>query len=240
MERQMHAEMSPSFSQKTPAWQIRRAEILQNACIRIAERVKSGTKICRAIKIAAKELAGADLGNGRRLALSEKTMYRNWYRWRGPRDASVFRLKYFGNQRPSVDPVLLRLVVEHCLKSGASLENALEAIRPAGAKVSIQAIYHAVPKRARDSLWRSHKELLKRRMQLEGKLLSSHARLSKRFLKQRAELHRKLLDEDARLQTRLLRERERLQRKFLQSDARAVRQREKLQRKFLNRELHEV
>lgn len=214
-------------------WKERRAEILQRACSFIFQQLQDGARIGRAIRLAAKKFANADLGDGRRLALSEKTMQQMWYRWRASRDPAVFELKYNGASSKKLDPVLLRLLYEHCLQTGAPLTEAIEAVIPPGARFSIRELYRAIPKRVVDSFSGSQKQLAKKRAKIESGFLQSDARFRRLFVKQRLAFYRDLLKQDVRLRERLLRDREQLQRKFFQADARAVRQREQLQRKLL-------
>jgi hypothetical protein len=220
-----------------PSWQDRRAELLQQACNEISRLVREDLQFGRAIKRIAKQFNGTELGDGRRLRLSEKTLQSIWYRWKRLRDPAVFRVKYAGSARSAIDPILLQLVVEYCLQTGAPLSEAIKRIVPKGAKVTVQQIYRAIPKRALDRLSESHRQLAGQRMKIENRFLRSYSQLIKKFLrafqKQGAKFLREALEADARLRRRLIQQRDLLQQKFLAADARAVRRREQLQRKFL-------
>jgi hypothetical protein len=233
-----------------PSWMQQREELLQQACNCITEEVQGGTRIGRAIADAARKFVNVPLGDGRRLALSPRTLEGIWARYKkvGP---EAFQLKYSGDtslackrsqpqspdlcsQRGTIDPILLGLVVEHVLQTGASLEEAIESIQPANvAQLTIKQIYQAVPKRPLDTLSRTHRALLKRRTKLENAFRRSDAAIRRRFLKGRAELQRRMLHTDEMLQRRLVSQREMLQKKFLAADAAAVKRREKLQGKTL-------
>lgn len=212
----------------------RREELLQRACTAVAEQLAKGVRSGRAIAAVAGQFANRDLGDGHRLALSENTLARIWSAWKLRKDPSVLKLKYSGNSRVAVDPLLLRMVIEHCLQTGSPLSEAIEKIQPKGVTVSIAALYRAFPKRALDSFSRSFKRLRRHRANLEKTFLRTDAQWRRKFLKQRSEFQRKALDQDALLQRRMLRQRERLQQRFLQADAAAVRKREALQRSFFS------
>lgn len=222
--------MQRAESSEEANWIQRRASVLQLACNHVDEQARSGVLIGRAIADAARKFVNTDLGNGHRLALTDKTMWRIFDRYKkvGP---AAFQLNYSSGQyRATIDPILLRLIVEHCLQTGAPLEEAVEAIQPPGAaKITIQKLYRAIPKRALDSFSRTHRALLKRRSKLENAFLRSDAALHRRFLKCRSDLQARMLHDDAVLRRRLLRQREVLQNKFLAADAAAVKSREKLQ-----------
>ncbi|MDQ3314791.1 MAG: hypothetical protein M3505_09235 [Verrucomicrobiota bacterium] len=209
-------------------WEEQRKALLQSACNFVAEQLHEGMRLGRAIKAAATKFRDTDLGNGQRLKLSEKTLERFWYAWKRTKDPAILDLKY----NAVADPLLLRLVVEHCLQSGESLSEAVTALKSKGARISIQEVYRAIPASAIDSFARSHKRLVTRRHRLEQKFLQSDARAHRKLLKQRAELQRRFLREDVRLRRQMLNQRERLQKRFLQADAGAVKRREQLQRRF--------
>lgn len=227
--------MPRAESSGQPTWIHRRELLLQRACNCVSDQLQSGVRIGRAISEAARRFGNADLGSGHRLALSDKHLHRIWRRYL-KLGAAAFKFKYsFGpRDEETTDPVLLRLVVEHCLQSGASLEEAIEAIQPPGAaRLTIKKIYRAVPKRALDSFSTTHRALLKHRRKLEKSFLRSAAAIHRRFLKSRREWEARILHQDALLQRRLLRQREMLQNKFLAADARAVKKREQLQGQVL-------
>jgi hypothetical protein len=219
------------------SWTERREELLQEACTLVAERVAKGKGmfIGAAIGHVAKTFTNADLGAGRRLKLSPKSLRRHYDNWKRTKEASVFAFKYKASERAKTDPLLLRLVVDYCLQTGESLSEAVETLRRKGARISIRDLYR-VSAGALQSFARSDKRLKKQRREHEKKFLESLERVNGAFLKAQRALQRQLLKEDLRLQRRLLGQRDLLQRKFLKADARAVRQRERLQRKFLNRE----
>jgi hypothetical protein len=214
------------------SWMDRREELLQCACRDVAEQLEKGVRVGRAIARVAKQFVGSGLGNGRRLALSKQTLYRIWCAWKVRKDPSVFKLNYSGSSHPcTADPLLLSMVIEHCLQTGSSLSETIEKIQPPGTRrISIAELYRAFPKRALDSFSKSFKRLQKHRTNLEKTFLRTDAQLRRKFLKQRSEFQRKTLDQDALLQRRILRQREHLQQKFLAADAASVKRRETLQR----------
>ena len=218
---------------KVPTWQSCRAAVLQEACTLVAGWRENGVPLGRAIACAARKFHNADLRGGCRLALSTSSLRRHWDQWKRTKDASVFALKYKISERAKFDPILLRLVVEHCLQTGESLSGAVESLRRKGASISIRDIYRVLSARTAVYLARSHKQLTAKRKKLEKRFLQSVDRSNREFLKKQATLQRRVVKEDEKLQRRLIRQRDLLQNKFLQADARAVREREKLQRKAL-------
>ena len=222
---------------RPPRWQELRKAQLQSACNEVAKLRRQGIPLLRAIKSAAAEYRNTDLGDGRRLKLSEKTLCRLWYAFQQTKDPSVFDLKYKGPGRATIDPLLLRMVVEYSLDTGSGLGEAIEAIRPPGAKLTVRQLYSAFPKRSVDSLSHSHKRLLRQRARLEQTFLASDARFRRSLLRQRAEFQNQLLREDKTLRSRILRQRETLQRKFLQADAAAVRRRAAVHQRVLQRSI---
>jgi hypothetical protein len=216
------------------SWADRRVEILQRACRLISKQLKSGTSRGRAIEFAAQKFHNSDLGNGHRLKLSERNMRLLWRKWQERQDASSLRLKHPVNPRSVVaDPMLLRLIVEHCLQNGVSLSRAVEVFRRRGASVSISRVCRALNAPAVASFARSQRDLIKRRKKLEERFFQAGLRANRKFLKKLDALLRGVLQRHSQLQRRLLQHRDFLQRKFLAADARAVRQREELQRKML-------
>jgi hypothetical protein len=229
--------MISALSDTTPAWQTRRAEILQKACTLIAQRLQSGEKVLRTINSIAKQFDNSSLGEGRRLWLSPKTLQRLWYLWRSSdRTPSTFALNYNGNaQLPIVDSLLLRALIHQSLQTGASLEEIVEKLNAGGARISFKDVRRAFPKGALAEFERSFRKLTDHRLQLEKNFIAAGVRWRRALLEQRTQTLRKILAQDAALERRILRHRDQLQRKFLQADARAVRQREQLQRKLLRR-----
>lgn len=219
-------------------WRDQRKSLLQSACNEVADQRQQGIRIGLAIKSAAAKFGNSDLGDGRRLQLSENSMGRFYYEWKRTKDPAVFELKYKGpGSRAMIDPLLLRMIVAHALQTGSSVEEALEAIRPRYAKLTIKQIYSAFPKQALDSLSRSHKRLLQKRARREQKFLKDDAGFRRQWLKQRAEFQRRFLEEDRKLRARILRQREALQRRFFEADAHAVQARAALQKRFVNKDL---
>ena len=162
-------------------------------------------------------------------------MQRIYYRWRKAKgDPSVLQLRYRGGGRPKIDPVALRLVVEHCLQTGCSVMDAVRAIAPKGSAISIETLYKSlVASRGFVALQSSDRQLSKRRKRVEQIFFRNLTEHHKRFLKLQAALHRKMLGADERLKAQMIRERERLQQNWLRQDAGAISdRRRKLRRQF--------
>lgn len=142
---------------RLPRWQEQRKALLQSACNYVAEQRQQGIPVLQAINAAAAKFHNRALGEGHRLQLSEKSCQRAWYTWvRSGGSASVFNLKYQG-PKPTTDPLLLRMVVEYCLETGSSLEEAIKAVSPPGAKLTIAKLARSFPKNVLDTLARSQK-----------------------------------------------------------------------------------
>lgn len=218
-------------------WQDLRSVLLQQACIAVSSKVQDGAGLVRAIKSVAKEFDNTELGAGHRLKLSPKTLQRIWYRWqRHDQMQSAFALGYAHNgHRSRVDPLLLRLLIERTLQTGAPLSEAVENLKQSGVKISLVEILSAFPKGDLRRFERSHRRLTEQRLKFEKNFIAEGAKWRRALLKQRTETLRKILKLDATLERRLLRHRDQLQRNFLRADARAVRQRELLQRRLLSR-----
>jgi hypothetical protein len=192
--------------------------------------------LIRTIESVAKEFNGHELGNGRRLQLSASTLQRLWYGWNASgRNPSVFELSYTPNERRQVDPLLLRLLLEKALQTGAPLSEVVESLNAGGAKSSLSDVRRALPKLELLRFERSHRQLTEHRLKLEKDQIAAGRKWRRSLLKARTATIRKILQQDAVLERRILRNRDQLQRKFLQADARAVRTREQLQRKVLSR-----
>jgi hypothetical protein len=217
------------------SWTERRQKLLQQACTLITEWRASGVPIGRAIAIATRKFQNAPLGGGRYLSLSSKSLRRFWDLWKDKKDPSIFALKYKVAERAKFDPVLLRLVIEHCIQNGESLSEGVDALRRKGAKISIRDIYRVLNARAVSNFARTHRQLVAKRKKLEKRFLQSVERVNREFLKNHTALLRRLFKEDARLRLALLRNRDHLQQKFFEADARSVQQREQLQRKVFKR-----
>ena len=219
-----------------PQWQERRAALLQEACILVSERREHGSPILQTLKSVAQEFNNAELGAGRRLALSSKTLERYYYAWKsGGENSSSFNLKYRPSDRTKVDPLLLRLLIERSLQTGVGLTEVVAELNAGGAKISLAELRRALPKGDLRKFERSHRKLTEHRLKLERDFLAADAKWRRSFMKSRAAALRKFLEKDAVLERRILRQREQLQRKFFQADARAVRRRELLQRQLLER-----
>lgn len=219
------------------SWHDRRSELLQKACTAIAERMQIGKGLMSTIASIAKEFDNAELGAGRHLSLSAKTLERHWYAWlANGQKSSAFTLNYARNgQRTIVDPLLLRLLIEHSLQTGAGLTEVIGKLNASGAKISLTELQRAFPKCYLRKFERSYRQLTEHRLKLEKDFLAADAKWRRSFFKSRTAALRKFLEKDAVLERRILRQREHLQRKFLKADARAVRGRELLQRQLLER-----
>jgi len=218
-------------------WQERRSQLLQRACELVAQEVQlGGNGLLKIIDSVAKKFSGSELGSGRRLALAPKTLQQWWYLWNANgRTQSVFALKYKTVERRKTDPLLLRLLIEEALQTGASLAEIVGNLNNAGAKISLQDVRAAFPRGDLRKLERSRRELTEYRLQLEKNFTNASAKWRRVVLKQRTATLRKILNKDAALERRILRQRDQLQRKFLQADARAVRRRERIQRELFSR-----
>lgn len=217
-------------------WQQRRSLLLQRACELVAQQVQIGRGLGKTIMSVAKQFAGSELGSGRRLALAPKTLQQWWYLWNArDRAPSVFALKYRTVERRKTDPLLLRLLIEEALRTGASLTEVVGNLNNAGAKISLADVHSALPKGDLRKLERSRHQLTTHRLQLEKDFTDASAKWRRALLKQRTVTLRKILNKDAALERRILRQRDQLQRKFLKADARAVRRRERIQRELFSR-----
>jgi hypothetical protein len=217
------------------SWQDRRAELLQQACNEISQLEREGLGVCRAIKRVAREFNQRALGGGRRLNLSEKTLQRVWYSWNASgKNPAIFALKYSANDRQIVDSLLLQMLLEQALQTGAPISEVVDSLNAGGAKIRLADVRRAFPKGCLVRFQRSLRKLTQHRNRLEKRFLAASTKWRRALLKSRTAFLRKLLDNDAKLERRMLRHREQLQRKFLESDARAVQTREKLQRSLLS------
>jgi transposase len=128
-------------------WIQRRASVLQLACNHVAEQVQSGGRIGRAIRIAARKFRGRSLGDSRRLRLSAKHLYRLWYESRHGRDPRAFQLCYrAGLKLKDINPVFLRLIVDHAVQRGLSIPAAVREMNLSNALgASIHTLYRRLP-----------------------------------------------------------------------------------------------
>ena len=222
-----------------PSWQDRRSDLLQKACTAIAEQVHTGKGLLWAITLIAKRLDNVELGAGRRLRLSAKTLEGYWYAWLAKgRKPSAFALHYHyspNGQRARIDSLLLRLLIEQTLQTGAPLAEVVERLNAGGAKISLAEVRRAFPKGNVRKFERSHRQLTEHRLKLQKDFLAADEKWRRSFFKHRTKSLRKLIERDAVLERRIFRQREQLQKRFFEADARAVEQRELLQQKLLSR-----
>src|SRR5437879_4594741 len=105
----MKSAKTPNKSAKQkfpPSWRSRRADLLLQACRCVAEQVKSGVRIGRAIRVASRKFNGRSLGESRRLKLSPVHLRRLLDKSKHGRDASAFQLHYSsGAIAKAIDPV---------------------------------------------------------------------------------------------------------------------------------------
>jgi hypothetical protein len=159
-------------SEKSRDWQRRRSELLQAACTEIAALSKAGVAVTRAIKDIAKKFRSRSLGGGCKLALSETTMIRLWYRWRGSQSESEFALHYVAGRTVDIDPLLLRLIIESSIRSSKSVSKILVELGGDNRSVlaTLRTIYRALPIGALSQFLRAERRLITRRKAAELKL----------------------------------------------------------------------
>jgi transposase len=128
-------------------WETRRASLLQRACNCVAEQVQNGVRIGLAIRIAARKFRGRSLGDSRRLRLSAEHLYRLWYDSRHGRDPRAFQLRYrSGLKLKDINPVFLRLIVDHAVQRGLSIQAAVREMNLGNALgASIHTLYRRLP-----------------------------------------------------------------------------------------------
>lgn len=139
--------MPRAESSEQGSWIQRRAVILQLACNCVAEQVKSGVRIGRAIRIASRKFRGRSLGESRRLRLSAKHLYRLWYDSGHGQDPRAFQLCYrSGFKLQDIDPVFIRSIIDHAVQRGLSITAAVREMKAGGAlPVSMHTLRRRLP-----------------------------------------------------------------------------------------------
>jgi hypothetical protein len=129
------------------SWKTKRADLLQQACGCVAEQLKRGVRVGRAIRLASKKFHGRCLGESRRLKLSPVLLRRLWDKSKHGRDSRAFELHHrSGAIAKPIDPFFLHLLVSYCAQGGVSLASAireLDITRKTG--VSVRTIYRNLP-----------------------------------------------------------------------------------------------
>ncbi len=159
-------------AERSRSWQRRRSELLQEACIFIAERITSGMKSWRAIKEASRKFRNRSLGNGRVLNLSRKTAERVYYDFL-KRGDSAFALHYVAGRQHKIDPVLLQLVIQAAIHQSKSVGEILfqADFSDRKGRPSKWTLDRALPTREVTHFLRAERRLLTQRKRTEKKLV---------------------------------------------------------------------
>lgn len=177
-------------AERSCSWQRRRAELLQEVCIFIAERITSGIKSGRAIKEASRKFRNRSLGNGRVLNLSRKTAERVYYDFL-KRGKPAFGLHYAAPRARNIDPLFLYLVTQAAIRQSRSVSDLLTEAGISKRKdhASLGTIYRALPAkeinrflRAEQGLIRQHKRAEEKVVEIQQHLRTLRAQAEKKFL----------------------------------------------------------
>lgn len=98
---------------KIPVWQIERSTRLHRVCLFIKSRTAKGQSISKAVRTFSRRWNGKPLNAdaSRHYALSEKTLYRLYLKWRrGGETASALKLNYASARRRIPALVLVRFI----------------------------------------------------------------------------------------------------------------------------------
>lgn len=175
----------------------RRAQLLHEACKRIAEFRAGGFPIRRIISSEARKLNGAPLGAGQRLKCSSKSMYRHFARWLKHKSPDTLVIKYKLSQRSKSDPLLLDLIVRRCMRTGESLSESVMALKRRGARITTRDVQTAANRFLR-SIERASLEFLKQQLELQNRLLKQHALTQAQFNRERHLLEKAFLEASTR------------------------------------------
>ena len=168
-----------SAAARSLAWQQRRTRLLQEACTEVAHEIAGGVKLGRAIKTTARKFRTRSLGNGQQLSLSAKSLERHWYRFKD-RGESAFALRYVAGRKADIDPLLLRLIVDGCIRQSKSISQILTEIEigDRNGRASLATLYRALPAKEINRFLVAERSLRKQRQRAEQKLAAISARLS--------------------------------------------------------------
>jgi hypothetical protein len=166
-------------AERSRSWQLRRTELLKAACNDVAHRVSGGVKLLAAIKIVARKYRNRSLGDGRQLALSEKSLYTHWTGFH-KRGDSAFVCRYVAGLQADLDPLLLQLVLRSSILEAKSVSEVLVEAGVIGdrlGRASFRTIYRALPTAEIRKFLVAEKRLLTRRKASERALLAINAQL---------------------------------------------------------------
>lgn len=144
-----------------------------------------GIPIGRAIKLTAAKYNGRNLGQGRRLRLSRKTLERIYYAWEAAgRDANVFELHYKPGLSPkAIDRLLLRAVASYCVTHVVSVARALKNLDVLrDSSISLHTFYRALPGGKIREYLNAHSRCAKDRARVEALNARQLARVKAQIL----------------------------------------------------------
>ena len=179
----LHATPWALAAEQSKRWQSRRAHLLQEACMYVASQMATGVKLVRAISLAARKIRHRSLGCGRKLALSRKSLERHWYKWNaGSRNETAFKLYYVPGRSQEVDPALLRVITEGCIRQSKSIaesfrEVSLSSSGLVGSSASLCTICRVLPAKAIAHFLRSERRLIAQRGAAEQKVIALAKRI---------------------------------------------------------------
>ena len=118
--------MTKELQKKTPLWQKRRADLLEQACSEIADAQGRKETLAESVRRTARRYRGRSLGSGKKLKLSTPSLYRHWYAWKEESSSAAFTLHYKSLRAAKIDTQLIGSMLEVAFESGLNVAGLYE------------------------------------------------------------------------------------------------------------------